>query len=720
MPAKPVECEANREQKSLHVKKTRKAPPKSTAATGTSTTPAAPQQSDPDIKKAPKSSSALRESIAKAKAARRTAKQNPEAASSGPWQSIEEDPFNQKPKDSNKGLLRKRVEAARTTGHLNIAAMDLKEIPGEVMGMYDFDPNSSTDWYESVDLVKFIAADNELEGLTNAAFPDVDPDGLDSDANEKGNQFGGLEVLDLHGNVLRSLPPGIRKLRRLHTLNLSNNSLAMNDVEMVMEVGSLRDLKLANNQLGGSFTSNIGCLRGLQVLDLHGNSLTDLPESVAELTSLKVLNVSHNQLTSLPFECLSNLPLKEISAAKNKLEGTLIGQSVQSLEALESLDVTGNALKKLSERDDIELPNLQALSINANRIQRLPNLSSWKALLTLLAEDNALAELPQGFTSLKKVKNVDFTGNDISKLDERTGLMESLTTFRIANNPLRERKFLTMNTEDLLHDLRNRCEPERQETDDEEGSVGTQFTLPPESPTQTTAWKVKPGGVLDRSHSNMKELEAANLEGMNSQDIRCLYLQHNELRAIPSALSLLAHSLVDLDLSNNPLDGAAFLPTSVAMPKLQRLNLSGAGLSSIGPLLSSFSAPSLVLLDLSFNHLSGSLPAVRRSYPSLGTLLVANNQITSLEFDAVQGLQVLDVSNNEVDSLPPKLGLLRAEGLSKNWANGSALKRLEVAGNRFRVPRWQIVLKGTDAVLTWLKDRIPTEELSEWEPDEVL
>jgi len=73
-----------------------------------------------------------------------------------------------------------------------------------------------------------------------------------------------------------------------------------------------------------------------------------------------------------------------------------------------------------------------------------------------------------------------------------------------------------------------------------------------------------------------------------------------------------------------------------------------------------------------------------------------------LEFDSVRGLQVLDVSNNNIDSLPPKLGLL---GTESHGSGGSALRRLEVAGNSFRVPRWEIVAKGTEAVLEWLKKK---------------
>ncbi|KAI9933416.1 hypothetical protein MW887_007889 [Aspergillus wentii] len=732
--AKPTVSNMGPPPQPLNVKKTRKTPSSSSSSTrlstGSKTSSAAStapeswtpeQEADRETRKVSKSSSALRESIAKAKAARKVSRQSSSQAEAGsvdPWDNIE-DPFNQGPKDPNKGVLRKRLDIGRSSGSLNIAAMSLTEFPKEVMSMYDFDPESTTDWYESVDLFKFIAADNEFAELPESAFPDIDPNEFDPDVDEKGNQFGGLEVLDLHGNVLRSLPVGFRRLQRLHTLNLSGNHLAMDEIQIVMEMESLRDLKLAKNQLQGTFSSTISRLSNLELLDLSGNSLTKLPENISDLTSLRVLNVGHNQLTSLPFEALSKVPLKDLIASKNQLQGTLIPASVRRLETLQNLDVVSNALEKLSENESIDLPNLQSLSMSVNRIKVLPNVSCWQSLLSLLVEDNSLVDLPDGLVELKNIKTVDVTGNNISILDEKIGLMESLATLRVANNPLRDRKFLNMATDDIKRDLRNRCEPEVPDTDDEEGSVGTQFTLAPESPEQgQTAWQVRPGGILDRSYKDMHELEVDRLVHLDPHDVRCLYLQHNELRGFPiPALSMLANGLVELDLSNNPLDSSALFSSSLTLPNLQNLNLSATGLVSLEPISSNLLAPSLTFLDISCNRIAGSLPLIRRSYPKLIAFIASDNRFESLEFEAAQGLQVLDIGNNSIDCLPPKLGLLRSEGSSKNWDGGSALKRFEVAGNTFRVPRWQIVAKGTEAILEWLKDRIHTEDLAEWEPD---
>lgn len=184
-----------------------------------------------------KSSVALRDQIAKAKAAKRAASGSSKTVSSNGADHAEipvipsgtfdfglaDDPFNQQiNQDGAKGLLRKRIDAARSDGRLNIAAMGFKEIPEEVLNMYNLESIGANggSWAESVDLTRFIAAGNDFEVLSDDVFPDIDPRDIADDEDAKGNQFGGLETLDLHDNVLIKLPLGLRRLELLTTLNL--------------------------------------------------------------------------------------------------------------------------------------------------------------------------------------------------------------------------------------------------------------------------------------------------------------------------------------------------------------------------------------------------------------------------------------------------------------------------------------------------------------------
>ena len=179
---------------------------------------------------ASKSSAALREQIRKAKAERRSLSAKQEPAKTDPELDFDiskhDDPFNQQPKNI---VMRRRVDAARSDGRLNIAAMELKKIPEEVLMMYDFESNKDHNiaWGEVVNLTRFIAADNELEAIQDEVFPDVDPDDFGQDDNDKGPQFGATEILDLHGNLLFDIPVGLRRLQNLTVLNLVRTSATL-------------------------------------------------------------------------------------------------------------------------------------------------------------------------------------------------------------------------------------------------------------------------------------------------------------------------------------------------------------------------------------------------------------------------------------------------------------------------------------------------------------
>jgi len=197
----------------------------SISSSSTSLTVDSAEQSGPAYRK---TSAALREQIAKAKAAKRAAQQKEGQNGAGGFPAdfnfdLVTDPFNQRRDDkSQAAVLKSRLESARTSGRLNIAAMGLKEIPRDVLQMYNIEyiGQSGSAWAESVDLTRFVAADNEIEMISDEMFPDVDPQELAEQEDSQGNIFAGLETLDLHGNILVSLPMGLRRLAFLTSLNL--------------------------------------------------------------------------------------------------------------------------------------------------------------------------------------------------------------------------------------------------------------------------------------------------------------------------------------------------------------------------------------------------------------------------------------------------------------------------------------------------------------------
>ncbi|KAI0843840.1 hypothetical protein F5Y00DRAFT_256498 [Daldinia vernicosa] len=713
-----------------------------------------------------KSSAALRDQIAKAKAAKRAASRQvpvtnvPEAEEAPviPTDTtfdfgLSDDPFGQRQFESaNRKVMQSRIDTARTTGRLNIAAMGLKEIPTEVLKMYDLEsvdrPGSS--WAESVDLTRFVAADNELETIDDAIFPDTDPSDFADEEITEGHLFGGLESLDLHGNMLIALPMGLRRLQLLTSLNLASNKLTNNCLEIISQLTNVRDLKLGNNLLYGRMEGDyLANLQNLEILDLHGNNISSLPDGVDKMVRLRMLNLSENAFETLPFESLSKLPLTELLVRKNKLSGTLIGPGVEGFPQLQILDVTANQIKMITDDDrPLNLPSLHQFTVSINRISSLPDMSSWTSLLTLNADENSITAFPKGLTSLENVRHVDFTSNDIRVIPPEVARMESLIMLRITGNPLKDKKFTSLTTEELKDTLAARLEPLPQAEmggieqfgngfslipphigdakpnvlangDSEEGGrsdpddFATPPTSAPQSPTRRSrshtlssqTWPIKAGGILDRSNTQSSSLHPVVCSKIAAvHTIRDVRLQHNTFTQFPNSLSFFTDTITSLSLADNQLTGESWLTEPIDLTALRELSLASNFFTSLTPLTTNLCAPNLQKADVSFNRIV-KLSVLREFFPSLTILHISNNRLEDLDPEAIKGMKVIDASNNEIAHLNPRIGLLGGTG---------GLERLDVTGNRFRVPRWNVLDRGTDATLRWLRGRVPVAEMAEW------
>ncbi|OTB00479.1 hypothetical protein M426DRAFT_65819 [Hypoxylon sp. CI-4A] len=717
------------------------------------------------ISTARKSSAALRDQIAKAKAAKRAASRQvsgtkvPEAEETPviPTDTtfdfgLSDDPFGQRKfEDANRNVMQSRIDTARSSGRLNIAAMGLKQIPTEVLKMYDFDsadgPGSA--WAESVDLTRFVAADNELETIDDAIFPDVDPSDFQNEEDSQGNLFGGLESLDLHGNMLIALPMGLRRLQLLTTLNLASNKLTNNCLDIISQLTTVRDLKLGNNLLYGRMEGeHFTNLQNLEILDLHGNNISSLPDSIDKLVRLRMLNLNENALETLPFESLSKLPLTELLARKNKLSGTLIGPGVESFPQLQILDLAANQIRMIvDESQSLQMPSLHQFTVSTNRILSLPDMSSWTSLLTINADENSIISFPNGFTNLENLRHVDFTSNDIRAIPPEVARMDSLAMLRITGNPLRDRKFTSLTTEELKEALAARLEPlsaaeaggieqfgngfsivpprsdeaslgapTNGEEDEEGRSEFDDFTTPPTSAPHSPArsrshtltsqtWPMKPGGLLDRSDTQSSSLHPVVCSKIAAvHTVREVRLQRNTFTQFPNSLSFFTDTITSLSLAQNQLTGESWLTEPIDLTALRELSLASNFITSLTPLTTNLCAPNLQKADFSCNRIV-KLPVLRGFFPSLTTVLISNNRLEELDPEAVKGMKVVDASNNEIAHLNPRLGLLGGSG---------NLEKLEVTGNRFRVPRWNVLERGTEATLRWLRGRVPVAEMAEW------
>jgi internalin A len=192
-------------------------------------------------------------------------------------------------------------------------------------------------------------------------------------------------------------------------------------------------------------------------LDLDGLGLTELPESLGQLTQLHYLFVSHNQLTALPESLgqltllqhlfawgnrLTALPeslgqltqLQQLSVHDNQLPA--LPASLGQLTLLRELNVHHNQLPALPESLG-QLTQLRELSVHYNRLPVLPTwLGQLRQLRRLVASDNQLTALPESLGQLTQLRELNVHNNQLTALPESLGQLTQLQYLIVMHNHL--------------------------------------------------------------------------------------------------------------------------------------------------------------------------------------------------------------------------------------------------------------------------------------------
>ncbi|NXY90609.1 LRC40 protein, partial [Alcedo cyanopectus] len=238
---------------------------------------------------------------------------------------------------------------------------------------------------------------------------------------------------------------------------------------------------------------------------------------------------------------------------------------------------------------------------------------------------------------------------------------------------------------------------------------------------------------LDVSHN---KLESIPEELLQLPCLKSLLLQHNELRHLPEGLGQLGN-LEELDVSNNHLTD---IPASFALlVNLVRLNLACNQLKNLPAEISAMK--SLRQLDCTKNYLE-TVPSKLATMASLEQLYLRKNKLRSLpEFPSckllkelhagenqieilnaenlkhLNSLSVLELRDNKIKSIPDEITLLEKLerlDLSNNdisrlpytLGNLPQLKFLALEGNPLRTIRRDLLQKGTQELLKYLRSKI--------------
>ncbi|XP_055441468.1 leucine-rich repeat-containing protein 40 isoform X4 [Bubalus kerabau] len=477
--------------------------------------------------------------------------------------------------------------------------------------------------------------------------------------------------LNLSGRNLSEVPQCVWRIN-VDIPEEANQNLSFNASERWWEQTDLTKLIISNNKLQ-SLTDDLRLLPALTVLDIHDNQLTSLPSAIRELENLQKLNVSHNKLKILPEEITNLRNLKGLYLQHNEL--TCIPEGFEQLSNLEDLDLSNNRLTTVPASFSF-LSSLMRLNLSSNQLKSLPaELSGMKNEITLL----------------QSLERLDLSNNDISSLPCSLGRLH-LKFLALEGNPLRtiRREIINKGTQEVLKYLRSKIKDDGPSQND--SVTETAMTLPSESRVNVhTIITLK---MLDYSDKQTALIPDEVFDAVKSNIITSINFSKNQLCEIPKRIVELKEMVSDVNLSFNKL---SFISLELCtLQKLTFLDLRNNFLSSLPEEMESLTR--LQTINLSFNRFK-ILPEVLYRIPTLETILISNNQVGSLDpqkMKTMENLITLDLQNNDLLQIPPELG---------NCVN---LRTLLLDGNPFRVPRAAILMKGTAAILEYLRDRIPT------------
>ena len=203
---------------------------------------------------------------------------------------------------------------------------------------------------------------------------------------EKAEKEGATE-LGLSDEGLEKLPPEIARLTQLSSLNLGGNQLSdlPESLESLTRLTQLTSLDLGGNQFG-ELPESVTRLSQLTSLDLRSNQLSELPESLTRLTQLTSLDLGDNQFSELP-------------------------ESLTRLTQLTTLNLYNNQLSELPESLG-RLIQLTYLRLDKNQLSELPKcLTRLSQLNHLYVDENQLTAVPHFLTKLRNLKGLDLRAN---------------------------------------------------------------------------------------------------------------------------------------------------------------------------------------------------------------------------------------------------------------------------------------------------------------------
>ncbi|KRK03620.1 leucine-rich repeat-containing protein 40 isoform X3 [Drosophila yakuba] len=588
---------------------------------------------------------------------------------------------------------------ARKSGTLNLSNKALARVPERLYDINEADADSKAVNLEQLTIKEEDAWWNQVP-LNNL---DLSSNTL-THLSPKIVNLQSLTVLTLHDNALVELPPEIGKLEKLMRLNVSHNKLSQLPRE-IYSLPELRHLNISYNEFN-ELNPDISDLHMLEFLDGGHNNIQSLPGGIGFLVRLTALLLPYNHIKELPPDLVNMRSLQKIDLMQNDL--TCLPEDMGLLRKLECLYLQHNDILELPEFEGNE--TLSELHASNNFIKTIPKAmcSNLPHLKILDLRDNKITELPDELCLLRNLNRLDVSNNTISVLPVTLSSLAHLISLQVEGNPIKtiRRDILQCGTSRILKTLHERALAKAKE---EGGGVDEAFTSAGISVTRLRAGQSDdgdmPGNFPDRYKLRHTRTLAVNLEELTEvpdqvfqiardEGVHVVDFARNQLSTLPNGLQHMKDLVTELVLSNNVI---GYVPQFISQfTRISFLNLSNNLLNDLPTEFGVLNT--LRELNIANNRFQF-IPNCVYELKGLEIFIASENHIKMLNVSGLQSmprLSTLDLRNNDIETVPPILG------------NLTNITHLELVGNPFRQPRHQILMKGTDAIMSYLRDRIPT------------
>ncbi|KAH7854066.1 hypothetical protein Vadar_009668 [Vaccinium darrowii] len=528
--------------------------------------------------------------------------------------------------------------------------------------------------------------------FTSLAVLDLSHNSFDSMIPSWIFSLSGLVSLELSWSAFQCpFPSVVPNMTSLRYLDLYYNDLNCTIPSWMYSFNRLEFLDLAYNGLEGGISNEIGNLTSVKTIDLYGNKLIGtLPDAIGELVYVNSLDLGYNEFEGRLPRSLGNLcNLRFLDMSGNKFSGELFTVSSKCEEyALESMFLYNNQLSGQLPNQFGQFGNIRELDLRNNLLSGpIPDtLGSLASITSInLAENQLNGTIPESLGQLSNLQDLDLSDNLLQGIVSEvqfTNLRNLYSLYAAPNqltlkvspdwNPPFQLVYLDLANWHLGPKFPMWLQSQKVLQSIDLSCTGISDQIP------TWFWNTSSSASYRNLSNNQIHGEIPYLDAL--RDDSKVYLHSNKFSG---PLPLLSSNLSELDFSENLFSGA----------------------------LSHFlcdwkEAPSLMVLHLGDNNLTGTIPSSMGLLSSLQSLHLRNNRLSGEIPSALQNcsyLKVVDLSENEFNGsihkwVGERLSSLMVLSLRGNKLEGvvppelcqlSSLQVLDLANNNLSgaIPR---------------------------------